>query len=58
MVLYLQQELEKINSLQRCIIQNVPHHETSPDAVKTHQGRLLRIALGKCIYLKIRIVDY
>ena len=28
------------------------------NAVKTHQGRLLRIALGKCIYLKIRIVNY
>lgn len=29
-----------------------------PDAAKTHQGRLRRIALGKCIYLKIEIVNY
>ena len=27
-------------------------------AVKMHQGRLLRIALGKCIYLIIRLVTY
>lgn len=47
-------ELDKINSLQRCIIQNVPHYEMPPDAVKTHQGRLRRIALGKCICLIVR----
>lgn len=51
-------ELEKINSMQGFIIQNVPYHEMPPDAVKTHQGRLRRIALDKCIYLKIRIVIY
>ena len=28
------------------------------NAVKTHQGRLLRIALGKCSYLIIRLVAY